>query len=170
MKRKVTHGLAAALLVVCVTLTVWQGSFSFGDYAPSNPEQTLLLWAVSTLVFLLLVTLSFMLFRTALKLYLERRGNREGSRIKTKLVAGATALSFLPVFFLVVWGVYVLNRTLDRWFSRPAENIRLNLEEIGKAFHREADEKVRVQAQWMAGLPETAALLAGQPRDRKSVV
>ena len=162
MNRKLSHGLAAALLVVCVTLTVWQGSFSFGDYGPSNPEQTVLLWAVSTLVFLLLVTLSFMLFRTALKLYIERRSNREGSRIKTKLVAGATALSFLPVFFLVVWGVYVLNRTLEKWFSRPAENIRLNLEEIGKALQREAGAKVRAQAQWMAGLPETRALLNAQ--------
>ena len=42
-----------------------------------------------------------MLFRTGVKLYLERQADREGSRIKTKLVAGALALSLLPVVFLV---------------------------------------------------------------------
>jgi Na+/melibiose symporter-like transporter len=32
-----------------------------------------------------------MLLRTAVKLYIERRSNKEGSRIKTKMVIGALA-------------------------------------------------------------------------------
>src|SRR5258708_30941439 len=89
------------LLAFLVTLVVWQGSFSFGPIAPSSVEQTYLFWAVSTLIFVLTVTLGFMLFRTALKLYIERQTNRADSHIKSKLIGGALALSFLPVFFLV---------------------------------------------------------------------
>ena len=48
MRKRLLYGLGVALLAICVTLVVWQGSFSFGEYGPSSPEQTFLLWAVST--------------------------------------------------------------------------------------------------------------------------
>jgi PAS domain S-box-containing protein len=165
MKKRLLYGSGVVALTILVTLVIWQGSFTFGDYGPANPTQTFLYWAVSTLVFLLTVTLGFILFRTGVKLYIERRTNREGSRIKTKLVIGALALSFMPVFFLVVWSVYVLNRNLDKWFSQPAERIKFNLEDVQKALERETREKVRAQASVLASLPETRDYLeTGVPR------
>jgi PAS domain S-box-containing protein len=164
MKKRLLYGLGVALLAVCVTLIVWQGSFSFGEYGPSSPDQTFLFWAVSTLVFVLAVTLGFMLFRTGVKLYIERRSGREGSRIKTKLVVGALALSFLPVCFLVLWGVSVLNRNLEKWFSRPAENVRLNLAGIGAALARETRDRAHAEARWLAALAETQSYAAGGGR------
>lgn len=165
MKRRLVYGFGVVTLAMLVTLVVWQGSFSFGDYGPASPTQTSLYWAISTLVFLLTVTLGFILFRTGVKLYIERRKNQEGSRIKTKLVIGALALSFMPVFFLVVWSVYVLNRNLDKWFSRPAEQIRLNLVEAGEALEREERDKVRAQAGWLASRPETLAYVTTGQRE-----
>ncbi|HSW50024.1 MAG TPA: HAMP domain-containing protein, partial [Bryobacteraceae bacterium] len=159
MKKRLFYGSSIAALAVLVTLVVWQGSFSFGDYGPVSAGQTFIYWAVSTLVFLLTLTLAFILFRTAVKLYIERRSNREGSRIKTKLVAGALTLSFLPVFFLVLWSVYVLNRNLDKWFSLPALGIANELTGVRSALERELSGKARAQAQWLASLPETARYL-----------
>jgi len=150
MRRRPWHIAGLVLLVVCAGLVIWQGSFSFGPLAPTSPEQTVLYWAISTLVFLLTVTLGFMLVRTGLRLYVERRSNREGSRIKTKLVVGALALSFLPVFFLVLWSVSVLNRNLDKWFSRPAENVRANLLEVARALEQERTQPGRTNPQWLA--------------------
>ncbi len=105
-------------LAILLTLVVWQVSFSFGEYGPANPAQTFVFWAVSTLIFLLTVTLSFMLFRTGVKLYLDRQSNREGSRIQTKLVLGGLALSLLPVVFFAAFGYVILNRTIGKWFRR----------------------------------------------------
>ena len=99
---------------------------------PSSLEQTYLFWAVSTIIFILTVTLGFMLFRTAVKLYIERQSNRVGSHIKSKLIGGALALSFLPVFFLVLWSVSVLNFNLDKWFSRPGRTSMTDLVDVGK--------------------------------------
>ncbi|MEK7407754.1 MAG: ATP-binding protein [Acidobacteriota bacterium] len=161
MKKRFLYIAGLVLLVASATLVIWQGSFTFGEYAPTSPGQTVLYWSVSTLVFLLTVTLGFMLFRTGARLYVERRSNREGSRIKTKLVIGALALSFLPVFFLVLWSVSVLNRNLDKWFSRPAEGIRLDLQEIGTVLAREARERAEVQAAWLAAHPELKRMLLG---------
>ncbi|MCX6624491.1 MAG: hypothetical protein NTY38_26195, partial [Acidobacteria bacterium] len=166
MKKRALYGGGLVAFVVLVTLVVWQGSFSFGDYAPSNPQETVLFWAISTLVFLLTVTLGFILFRTSVKLYIERQSRKEGSSIKVKLVGGALALSVMPVFFLVIWSVSVLNRTLDKWFTRPAENISLNLAAVGKALEDETRGKAELHAKWIASLPQTAAVIGNGTVDR----
>src|SRR5579885_1503517 len=119
MHKRVILGSGIVLLAILLTFLVWQGSFNIGPIAPSSLEQTYLFWALSTLIFMLTVLLGFMLFRTALKLYIERQTNKVGSHIKSKLIGGALALSFLPVCFLVLWSVSVLNINLDKWFSRP---------------------------------------------------
>ena len=88
MRKRLLFYSGLAVLAILVAIIVWQGSFSFGPLAPTSVEQTYLFWAVSTLIFILTVTLGFMLFRTAVKLYIERRSNLAGSHIRSKLVAG----------------------------------------------------------------------------------
>ncbi|MDX2178801.1 MAG: ATP-binding protein [Bryobacteraceae bacterium] len=158
MKRRLLYGAASVLLALCVTFVVWQGSFSTGGFDPENVSQIFLYWAVSSLVFILTVTLGFMLFRTGLKLYIDRQSNREGSRIRSKLVVGALALTFLPVLFLVLFSVQVLNFNLLRWFSRPAENIRIDLASTAAAFQSEMQAKADAQAKWLAATSAFAAI------------
>ncbi|HNY41040.1 MAG TPA: ATP-binding protein [Bryobacteraceae bacterium] len=154
-------GLAA--LLVLTTLVIWQGSFTVGDYGPRTTEQTYVYWGLSTLIFLLTVLLAFMMFRDVAKLYSARRAGREGSRIRTKILVGALTLTFLPTIFLVLWSVEVLNRNLDKWFSRPAENIRFNLAEISTSLEAETRLKGKALARWVAGSAELRAYLASGP-------
>jgi PAS domain S-box-containing protein len=155
MRKRLVYGLGTLLLAVLVALVVWQTSFSFGDFGPASPEQTYSFWAVSTLIFILTVTLGFMLARNFVKLYVDRHSNREGSRIRTKLVIGALILTFTPVVFLVVFSTSVLNRTIDKWFSRPAENIRWNLIAVGVMIDQQAQAKAAAYVDWIAELPQT---------------
>ena len=163
MRKRLLYGSAMALLAILIGVIVWQGSFTFGEFAPSNAGLTYIFWAVSLLIFLLMVTLSFILLRLGLRLYIERRENREGSRIKTKLVVGAMALSVIPLFFMVLFSYYLLNRNFDKWFSRPVESERVILTEIGNALRHEMSDKVLVQAALLSQMPETRLLLAGLP-------
>lgn len=137
-------------LSVLLALVVWQGSFTVGEYGPETPEQTYVFWALSSLIFLLTVLLAFMLFRDAVKLYFARRAGVEGTRIRTKILVGALGLTLLPSVFLFLWSFEVLNRNLDKWFSRPAERIKLNLAEIGEAMDAEAQRRAEVAARWLA--------------------
>jgi two-component system, NtrC family, nitrogen regulation sensor histidine kinase NtrY len=95
-----------------------------------------------------------MLFRTGVKLYLERQANQEGSRIKTRLMAGALALSLLPVVFLALFSYVILNRNVEKWFSRPAEGIRTNLVQSSHALSAEVQGRANALARWAAALPE----------------
>jgi two-component system, NtrC family, nitrogen regulation sensor histidine kinase NtrY len=156
MRKRLMFGSAVVLLGILVTLVVWQGSFSLSP-APSTIQQTYLFWAVSTLIFILTVTLGFNLFRTVVKLYIERQSNRPGSHIKSKLIGGALALSVLPIIFLVLWSVSVLNLNLDKWFSRPARTMNIDLVQIANALNQEVTDKLTAQAHWLAAQPPQSA-------------
>ena len=153
MRKPLLFGSGVVLLAILVTLVVWQGSFTLGSFAPSSLQQTFLFWVLSTLIFILTITLGFILFRTGVKLYIERQSNRPGSHIKSKLIAGAIALSVLPVFFLVLWSVSVLNRNLESWFSRPARNINTGLIQVANQLNQEVRDKLTAQAHWLASEP-----------------
>jgi two-component system nitrogen regulation sensor histidine kinase NtrY len=154
MRKRYVFVSLIVLLAILLTLVVWQVSFNFGEYGPANPAQTFVFWAVSTLIFLLTATLSFMLFRTGVKLYIDRQSNREGSRIQTKLVLGGLALSLLPVVFLVAFGYAILNRTIGKWFMAPAEGVRMNLVEAAGALDGEVRDRAQALANWIATVPE----------------
>src|SRR6476620_663926 len=113
MRKRFLYGSGTILLVILTALVIWQGSFNEFQESPQNLGQTFIFWAVSTLVFILTVSLGFILLRTGIKLYIGRRQNREGSRIESKLFFGALALSFMPVFFLFFFSYEVLNRQID---------------------------------------------------------
>jgi two-component system nitrogen regulation sensor histidine kinase NtrY len=164
MRTRYGFGSGIVLLLILLALLAWQVSFNFGDYAPTNAAQTFAFWALSTLIFLLTVTLGFMLFRTAVRLYLERQSNREGSRIKSKLVLGALALSLLPVAFQASFSYVILNRNLEKWFSRPAEGVRLQLIDAGVAMGDEVQRRAQALANWISSMPEARELTADFPR------
>ncbi|HLH43950.1 MAG TPA: ATP-binding protein [Bryobacteraceae bacterium] len=150
LRKRYVIAAGAALLAVLLALVELQVSFNLDNYAPSNPAQTVTFWAISTVVFLLTVTLAFMLLRTGVKLYLERRSGREGSRIQSKLVLGALALSIVPVAFLFAFSYMILNRNLDKWFSRPGENMKVDLMDTEVALGDEVQSRAQALANWLA--------------------
>jgi two-component system nitrogen regulation sensor histidine kinase NtrY len=164
VRKRLSYSFASVLLVISVVLVVWQGSFRLHAIEPSTSSQTLILWAVSTLIFILMVTVGWILAREFIKLYMARQARRPGSRIRTKLVVGAMLLSCLPVFFMVLWSYEVLSYNLNAWFTNPVENQVHLYNEAAVMLDREVQARLGVQAQLLAAQPETRQLLAGGPR------
>jgi two-component system nitrogen regulation sensor histidine kinase NtrY len=163
MKKRLFYWSASVLLVISVVLVVWQGSFRLWNFGPSNAGQTFIFWAVSTLIFILMVTVGWILAREFIKLYVARQAKRLGSRIRTKLVVGAMLLSCVPVFFLVLWSYEVLNVNLKAWFTNPVDNQVEVYKKAARALNLEIQTRLRVQAALLAAQPETNQLLAGGP-------
>lgn len=162
MPRRLLYALGAVLFLVTVALIVWQSSFSGSFFfAPDDADQTFVLYGISILIFLVFVYLGFMLVRLIWKLWIERASDRVGSRIKIKLVVGALLLSVMPVFFMVLFSVNVLNNSIRKWFNLPAEHELVDLDRIAKALDRQTFEKAEAEAELLAALPETRLLLSG---------
>jgi len=164
MKRPALYRFAFVLLALCVSFVVWQGSFRLKQFDPSNPTQTFIFWAISILIFALMVTLGWVLVRTGLKLYIERQANQAGSRIKTKLVAGALALSIVPVCFLVWFSYSVLNVNMQAWFTDPAVKTLKIFDNVGRQLGKEMQDETSAQAALLAGMPQVrASIEKGEP-------
>lgn len=164
MKGRLAFAAAALGFLVLLSLVIWQGSFHF-PLTPADIRETVVLWAVSTLIFLLMVTLAFMLFRALVKLYIDRQSNRVGARIRSRLIIGALALALTPVLLFVFYAFYVLNRTLDKWFSQPARTELVSLQEVDRAYRQGAIDRAQAEANWIAVLPETLAVARGDVPD-----
>ena len=156
MKKRLAYIFGPILLALSV-LVVWQGSFHM--FGPANPQQTLIFWFISSLIFILTVTLGWILFREGVKVYIARQSNQSGSRIRTKLVVGAVALSCLPVFFFALWSYEVLNYNLNAWFSNPAENQIQLYVGVASSLGAEVQNRLDVQASLLALRPETRQIL-----------
>lgn len=141
MRRRLASAAAALSFVILLALLIWQGSFRI-TYSPSNLSETIVLWAVSTLIFLLTILLAFLLFRASVKVFIERQRHKEGSRIRSKLLFGALILTLAPALFYVLFSYYVLNRHLDQWFNQTA------LQDLDQ-------QRVRAQTDWISLLPQT---------------
>lgn len=167
-RRRFGYLLGAIFLIASVTVIVWLGDFpgSFGSFAPDDPTQTFVFYAISILIFLLMVTLGFMLVRLIVKLWIERSRDRAGSGITTKLLVGAIAISVMPVFFMVLFNVYVMNATMQKWFTRPEQHELVDFEKIANALERQTRDKANAEAELLAGSPETKLLLANPLADR----
>ena len=140
--------------VVCVLFAIMLSEAAFAPLMrPNTSEQTLVFAALSALIFLLLVALTFVLFRTLLKLLAERRVGVLGSKFRTKMVMGALALSFAPVIFLFLFAYGLMNRSIDKWFSRPVEEVREDTQAMAKLLSSYAAQNARAEARVIAETP-----------------
>ena len=63
MRQRLFYASGTGLLLFLIALVVLQGSI--GEFGPRSNPELYLFWAMSTLIFVLTVTVAFMLFRTA---------------------------------------------------------------------------------------------------------
>src|SRR6201982_1077448 len=123
--------------------------------SPDNNKQLLFFAALSLLIFLLFVALTFVLARNLLKLFAERRLGVLGSKFRTRLVVTGLLLSFLPVIMMFWFAYGLMNRTIDRWFSRPVEEVREDTRAMASLLATYAQQNATAQAAAIASSPET---------------
>lgn len=154
-QRRATLIPLALGIVILFGVVFSQQAFNLKQVRPDSAQQTLLLVALSALVFLLLVVLTFVLFRNLLKLYAERRLGVLGSRFRTRMVIGALVLSFAPALVMFMFSYGLMNRSIDKWFSTPVTELQQDSGRVGKLLADYAGENARQEATEIAAAPET---------------
>jgi two-component system, NtrC family, nitrogen regulation sensor histidine kinase NtrY len=160
-KRKRLILLLAAGSFLLFAILLSESSFDLPFINPSTTEQTVFLAALSAIVFLLFVTLTFVLARNLIKLFAERRLGVLGSKFRTRLVVGSLLLSFLPVIVMFWFAYGLMNRSIERWFSTPVEEVRQDTALMSQLLAKYASENARVEAVSIATAPETQRAFEG---------
>lgn len=158
--RKTTIVLLAVGVTVLFGIIFSQAAFNLTFLRPNTNEQAFIFAALSTLIFLLLLTLTFVLVRTLLKLYAERQSGKLGSKFRTRMVLGALLLSFGPVIFLFLFAYGLMNRSIDKWFSRPIEEVRQDTAAVADLLTSYAAKDARSEALSIASSPSAQRAFA----------
>jgi two-component system nitrogen regulation sensor histidine kinase NtrY len=159
-RKKLIISLAVVSFVLFAILLVEQ-SFDLPFINPANNQQTVFLVTLSLLVFLLFVVLTFVLWRNLLKLFAERRLGVLGSKFRTRLVVGSLLLSFIPVIVMFWFAYGLMNRSIDKWFSTPVEEVRQDTAMMASLLSSYAAENAAAEALSIASSPETQHAFEG---------
>jgi len=114
--------------------------------SPDELTNRLLLFILWYLDISLILILSFVIVRNVLKLVVEWRSGVLGGRFRTKLVLTYVALTFVPVIFIFLIATNLLQRSIDRWFSSPVEEILLVGSEITVEIREAVGDRLLEQA------------------------
>ena len=152
-RRKAIIGLAIGAFLLLAIL-VAQASFNLKFISPDSNQQLFLFVTLTGLIFAAFVALSFVLARNLLKLYAERRLGIAGSKFRTRLVVVNLLLSFLPVIAMFWFSYGLMNRSIDKWFSQPVEEVRADTAAMSALLYDYAGLNATFEAQSIADTEE----------------
>ena len=116
--------LAGFFLLTLALLVFVQAAFNLDPFfSPSEPTQIVLLYTLSTFIFLVLLIFGFVLLRTLVKVWIERKQQKPGSKFKTSLLVSLISLTLIPATFLFLFAFGLVNRSIVKWFSVPVDQI-----------------------------------------------
>jgi nitrogen fixation/metabolism regulation signal transduction histidine kinase len=151
----------SAVIVVLFGLLLAQTSFDLPFLNPANNQAIVVFGALSAIVFLLFATLTFVLMRNLFKLFAERRLGVLGSKFRTRLVVGSLLLSFIPVIVMFCFAYVLMNRSIDKWFSTPVEEVRQDTAIMATLLAKYAAENAHAEAVSIASAPDTLRAFEG---------
>ncbi len=137
-----------------LAILVLQASFNLKFISPDSNEELLFFAGLSGLIFFAFVALTVVLGRNLLKLYAERRQGVAGSKFRTRLVVVSLLLSFLPVIAMFWFSYGLMNRSIDKWFSQPVEEVRADMAVMSALLYDYAGQRATSEAQSIAQTDE----------------
>ncbi len=159
--RKQVLILLAISVFLLLAILVSQTAFDATILHPETNQLTVVFYALSVLISLLFAALFFVLARNLLKLFAERRLGVLGSKFRTRMVAGALLLSSLPVMVMYWFAYGLMNRSIDKWFSTPVEEVRTETQAMASVLANYAGQNARAEAFAIAASPEMQRAFAG---------
>ena len=152
-RRKAVIGLGIGSFLL-LTVLVGQASFNLKFISPDSNDELLFFAGLSGLIFFAFLALTLVLGRNLLKLYAERRQGVAGSKFRTRLVVVSLLLSFLPVIAMFWFSYGLMNRSIDKWFSQPVEEVRADTAAMSTLLYDYAGKNAASEAQSIAQTEE----------------
>jgi two-component system, NtrC family, nitrogen regulation sensor histidine kinase NtrY len=142
--------LIRLVIIFCICLIplfIWIQSLllKHGETLPTG--NNILIFAVINLNVLLVLFVLFLVLRNLAELLFERRLNRVGSKLKTKLIASFLSLTLIPTILLFFVALQFVSTSMDYWFN---SSIEVSLQEslkLAQSLLHETEEKVTLMSE-----------------------
>jgi two-component system nitrogen regulation sensor histidine kinase NtrY len=157
-RRRSVALLAGGALVFFALLGALQ-AFNTSSVSFLNPDtsgETLAFTGLTVVIFLLLIVLLMLLLRNIFRLYAGQGSAALGARLRNRMVAGAALIALMPAVFMFLFSFELMNRSIDRWFSPNASELRDDSRSVVLELVQYVASNARVEADSIAasGAPE----------------
>ena len=157
-RRRSVAWLAGGTLLFLALLIGLQAfnTSSIGFLNPDTSGETLAFTAITVVVFLLLMVLLMLLLRNILKLIADQSSGALGARLRTRMVLGAALIALIPAVFMFLFSFQLMNRSIDRWFSQPASELRTDSTRVAEELVQYVASNARSESESIAasGAPD----------------
>ena len=155
-KRRRERVLIALTLILVVAITSLEVHLVHQGGQPVTGS--LLAFGLLNLNAILLLLFTFLVFRHLTKLFLERRRQVFGSRLRTRLVLTFVTLTMLPTLFLFFMAWQLISSRVDYSWDRQVEESLERAREMSRTFARETGDKLRAYGRLISlEMPEPEA-------------
>ncbi len=136
--------LASVVGLTTVQVTIHQLRF------PTPIASNILIFALVNINIVLLLLLVLLVFRSLFKVYLERRENVLGSKIRVKLAVAFVGLALLPAGLLFLVASNLITTSVDTWFNIQVEKSLESALDVAQTYSRATQEDTLNQARQIA--------------------
>ncbi len=108
--------------ILLIPLFIYIQSLLFKGEGSSDFDNNILIFALININVLLVLVVLFLVLRNLAELLFERKVNRLGSKLKTKLIASFLSLTLIPTILLFFVSLQFVSTSMDYWFNASIED------------------------------------------------
>ncbi len=136
--------------LLLIPLFVWFQSHLLGDEVDLPINNSILIFGLININVLLVLFVLFLVLRTLAELLFERKVNRLGNKLKTKLIVSFLSLTLIPTILLFFVALQFVSTSMDYWFNANIENSLTESLKLAQSLLHEKEEQVTLMSEGIA--------------------
>jgi len=128
--------------VALIPIFVWLQSRFLPGGSEVSPADNILIFALININVLLVLFVLFLVLRNLAELLFERRLNRLGNKLKSKLIVSFLSLSLIPTILLFFVALQFISTSMDYWFNESIETSLNESLKFAQSLLKEKEEQV----------------------------
>ncbi|WP_457576830.1 ATP-binding protein [Desulfomarina sp.] len=151
-QRQQKRRLIRRVILFCILLIpflIWIQSLLFKkNVLPFN--NNILIFALINVNVLLVLFVLFLVLRNLAELLFERKVNRLGNKLKTKLIASFLSLTLIPTILLFFVALQFVSTSMDYWFNASIEDSLTESLQLAQSLLRDKEDQVTLMNKGIA--------------------
>ena len=147
--RRIRQKLIRRVIYFCLLLIpffIWLQSHLLKGKADVPVADNILIFALININVLLVLFVLFLVLRNLAELLFERRANRLGNKLKTKLIVSFLSLTLIPTILLFFVALQFVSTSMDYWFNESIENSLTESLKLAQSLLREKEDQVTLMS------------------------
>ncbi len=147
--RQIRRKLIRRTIVFCLLLIpffIWLQSRLLKGDSDLPLTNNILIFALININVLLVLFVLFLVLRNLAELLFERRVNRLGNKLKTKLIASFLSLTLIPTILLFFVALQFVSTSMDYWFNESIENSLTESLKLAQSLLHEKEDQVTLMS------------------------